>query len=149
MDFVYYTKAMTKRRKKIGRPATGHDRVVPIRLPAKLLTDIDAWTAVYRNEHELVGMTRSAGIRCLILLGLERALTRVIDPKNQTTFEGATLPFLEFYSRTKIGKLLAEGTARKAKPKPVAPFRSGERIPSEASVQAAADRAERRSKTQS
>ena len=119
---------------------------MPVRLPAKLLRDIKSWAAVYRNEHELVGMTRSVAIRCLILLGLERPNYLAVDPKSEITFEGATEPLLKFYGRGKVGKWLQEGTGKTAKLKPVANSSSGKRATSETAVQAAADRAERRSK---
>jgi hypothetical protein len=41
---------MPRRSRKRGRPATGHDPIVSIRLPEKLLRDIDAWAAVYRDD---------------------------------------------------------------------------------------------------
>ena len=136
---------MAKRRKRRGRPAAGHDPVVPVRLPAKLLRDIDSWAAVYRNEHGLV-MTRSAAIRCLILAGVHRIGIRAVDPKDQISYEGATRPYLEFLSRPKVEKWLEEGTGRKAKPQPVVTSELGKRVLTEAGVKAAADRAERRSK---
>ena len=83
-----------KRRKKRGRPATGHDPLVPVRLPKKLIRDIDTWAEVYRDTYQ--GMNRSTAIRCLLLLGLEGMQLRVIDPKDKTTFEGATLPTLKW-----------------------------------------------------
>jgi hypothetical protein len=140
--FSVLHKIMAKqRKKKRGRPATGHDPVVPVRLPEKLLSDIDAWADVYRKEHELVGMTRSAAIRCLILLGMERVSYRAVDPKSKVTFEGPTLPLLKFYKR-------GTTTGKKAPMKPPAvSSRSGEKhIPTRTEVQAAADRAVARSK---
>jgi hypothetical protein len=132
---------MAKRRKKRGRPATGHDPVVPIRLPEKLLRDIDAWADVYRSEQELVGMTRSAAIRCLIFLGMEKVSYRAVDPKDQTSFEGATPPLLKFFKRGKIQKWLDEGTGKKAMMKPVVTSRPGKHVvPTKAEVQAVADR---------
>ena len=99
--------AMKQRKKRRpGRPATGHDPIIPVRLPAKLVKDIDAWADVYRSERELEGMTRSTAIRCLILLGLERASYRAVDPKDQTSFEGATAPLLKFYRRAKVTRWL-------------------------------------------
>ena len=94
--------AMKQRKKRRpGRPATGHDPIIPVRLPAKLVKDIDAWADVYRSERELEGMTRSTAIRCLILLGLERASYRAVDPKDQTSFEGPTAPLLKFIAGRK------------------------------------------------
>jgi hypothetical protein len=147
-------KLATKQRKKRrpGRPATGHDPIIPVRLPAKLVKDIDAWADVYRIERELEGMTRSTAIRCLILLGLERASYRAVDPKDQTSFEGATLPLLKFYRRAKVACWLMEGTGKKAKQRRVSPVvklgrraqRTQPATPDQ--VQAAADRAAARSK---
>jgi hypothetical protein len=138
---------MANKRKKRGRPPTGHDPVVPVRLPKKLLSDIDAWANVYRNKYELVGMTRSAAIRCLILLGLERVSYRAVDPKDQTSFEGATLPLLKFYKGSKIRKWLDGGSGGKKAPmKAAIDSRTRSRIPTKTAVQAAADRAMARSK---
>jgi hypothetical protein len=86
-----------RKKRRPGRPATGHDPVIPVRLPAKFVKEIDAWADVYRSEHELEGMTRSRAIRCLILFGLERSSYRAVDPKDQTSFEGATAPLLKYY----------------------------------------------------
>src|SRR3984893_7700743 len=100
--FVLQKPVMKQRKKRRpGRPATGHDPIVPVRLPAKLVNDIDAWADVYRSERELEGMTRSTAIRCLILLGLERASYRAVDPKDQTSFEGPTAPLLKFIAGRK------------------------------------------------
>jgi hypothetical protein len=145
--FSYYGKTMAKHRKKRGRPATGQDPVVPVRLSEKLLHDIDAWGAVYRNEHELEGMTRSTAIRCLVLLGMERASYRAVDPKDKTTFEGATKPLLKFFRRGTVGKWLDKGTGKIAKMKPPIASRSIKRSMTKAEVRAAADRAIARSKT--
>ncbi len=82
---------------------------MPVRLSAKLLRDIDLWAAGYRDD--FVGMSRSAAIRCLILLGLQAVQLRVIDPKDKTTFEGATPPLLRFYGRM-TRKWFDNGTAK-------------------------------------
>jgi len=42
---------MRKRRKKRGRPATGQDPLVSLRLPVKLVCDIDAWAGVYGEDY--------------------------------------------------------------------------------------------------
>jgi hypothetical protein len=141
-----------RKKRRPGRPATGHDPIIPVRLPAKLVKDIDAWADVYRSERELEGMTRSTAIRCLILLGLERPSYRAVDPKDQTSFEGATAPLLKFYRRPKVGRWLMEGTGKKAKQRRVSPVvklgRRAQRTqpPTPDQVQAAADRAAARSK---
>lgn len=136
-----------RKKRRLGRPATGHDPIIPVRLPAKLIKNIDAWADVYRSAHELEGMTRSTAIRCLILLGLERPSARAVDPKDQTTFEGATAPLPRFYRGA--GRWLMEGTGKKAKQRQASPVVKPERRaqpPTRDQVQAAADRAAMRSK---
>jgi len=141
-----------RKKRRPGRPATGHDPITPVRLPVKLVKDIDAWADVYRSAHELEGMTRSTAIRCLILLGLERPSYRAVDPKDQTSFEGATAPLLRFYRGAKVSRWLTEGTDKKAKQRQVSPVVKPERRaqrtqpPTRDQVQAAADRAAMRSK---
>lgn len=141
-----------RKKRRPGRPATGHDPIIPVRLPAKLVKDIDAWANVYRSAHELEGMTRSTAIRCLILLGLEKPSYRAVDPKDQTSFEGATLPLLKFFGGAKVARWLTEGTGKKAKQRQVLPVaklgRPAQRTQPSTSdqVQAAADRAAARSK---
>ena len=131
-----------------GRPAIGHDPIVPVRLPRKLISDIEAWASVYRNDHELEGMNRSTAIRCLILMGLESPWYRAVDPKDNTSFEGATAPLLKFHRRPKITKWLLDGTGKTAKQKPPIVQKLGKRPqqPTVHQVQAAADRAAARSK---
>jgi hypothetical protein len=137
-------------KRRPGRPATGRDPIVPVRLPRKLLADIEAWLTAYRNEHELV-MTRSAAVRSLILLGLESVKLRAVDPKTKLTDEGATLPLLRFYRRGVIDKWLREGTGKPAKRIPPAPPKLSrvETMPSKSAISAATDRAEARSKQRS
>jgi hypothetical protein len=133
-----------KRRKKRGRPATGQDRAVPVRLSAKLLRDIDMWAAGYRNEFD--GMSRSTAIRCLILLGLDVPKLRVIDPKDKTMFEGPTPPLLAFYGRM-TWKWFDKGTGKVAKRKPPASYKPTRHAQlTRAEVVAAVERAEARSK---
>jgi len=134
-----------RRKKKRGRPATGHDPVVPVRIPPKLLRDIDTWAAVYRDAYD---MSRSTAVRCLILLGLQQPQLRVIDPKDQATFEGATFPLLKFFKGARVRKWFAEGTAKAAKRKPPTaykPTRRGRAL-TNAEVDAAVERAIARSK---
>ena len=116
---------MGKRRRKRGRPATGRDPIIPVRLPTKLLHDIDAWASAY-SEYE--AMNRSAAIRCLILLGLERVQLRVVDPKDKKAFEGETLPLQKFYRRGEIVKWLSSGTPKKAKLKPPVEYKPRRRL---------------------
>jgi hypothetical protein len=136
---------------KIWPTNTGRDPIIPVRLPAKLVKDIDAWADVYQLERELEGMTRSTAIRrCLILLGLERASYRAVDPKDQTSFEGPTAPLLKFYRGAKVTRWLMKGTGKKAKQRRVSPVVGGDVLSAHrrrprSQVQAAADRAAARS----
>jgi metal-responsive CopG/Arc/MetJ family transcriptional regulator len=50
---------------KRGRPATGRDQFVGIRLPAPLIEDIRAWS----DQHE--ASSRSEAIRRLVEIGLK------------------------------------------------------------------------------
>jgi hypothetical protein len=137
---------MKRRRRKRGRPATGHDPVITVRLPAKLLHDIDAWASVYDNYER---MSRSTAIRCLVLLGLESVQFRVVDPKDKMTFEGATLPLLKFYRRGDVGRWLLRGTPKAAKLKPPAVDKPRSRRaapPTKAEIDAVVARAIARSK---
>jgi hypothetical protein len=135
-----------KRRKKRGRPATGHDPLVPVRLPKKLIRDIDTWAEVYRDTYQ--GMNRSTAIRCLLLLGLEGMQLRVIDPKDKTTFEGATLPTLKFFRGATVRKWLHKGTPKAAKLKPPATHKATRRgrEMTKGEIDAAVERAFARSK---
>jgi metal-responsive CopG/Arc/MetJ family transcriptional regulator len=56
---------MTARRK--GRPATGHDPAISIRLPASLIASIDVWAKEEGADN------RSEAIRRLVEAGLETA----------------------------------------------------------------------------
>jgi hypothetical protein len=140
-------KGYRRKKRRPGRPATGRDPIIPVRLPKKLLADIEAWAAVYRNEHELV-MSRSIAIRCLILLGLESVQARAVDPKTKLTYEGETLPLLIFYRRRSVTRWLMEGNGKMAKriAQKLPKLTTLETIPTKAAVSAAADRAEARSK---
>jgi hypothetical protein len=60
-----------------GRPATGRDQVFPVRIPATLVAEIDAWRAGY------AGMSRGSAFRCLAALGLKVPKSSSIrDPKD-------------------------------------------------------------------
>jgi hypothetical protein len=67
---------MPTRKKKRGRPATGRDPLVSIRIPQKLLEEIDLWASYFEPSSR---GKRSVAIRQLIAAGL-RALP-VRDPK--------------------------------------------------------------------
>jgi len=70
-----------RRRKKRGRPRTGHDKMVGVRLPKKLLKAVDKYA------ERLFPYTRSAVIRKAVeelmtppcLRGLARALRRALE----------------------------------------------------------------------
>jgi Arc/MetJ-type ribon-helix-helix transcriptional regulator len=57
-------KSIAVKSKKRGRPATGRDRFIGIRLPREMITQIDEWSKRSGTE------TRSEAIRRLIELGL-------------------------------------------------------------------------------
>lgn len=66
--------------KKRGRPATGRDPLVPVRLPPALLRSVESWASRYE------GMSRSTALRCLIDLGLhvpKKRVAKIVDPKEQ------------------------------------------------------------------
>jgi hypothetical protein len=136
---------LRRRRRKRGRPATGHDRVVALRLPTKLVREIDQWASGYRDEFQ--GMNQSTAIRCLILLGLQAVASRVVDLEHKRTFEAPTPPLLKFYGRM-VRKWDPEGTGKMAKRNPPIVHRPTRRPPQPTpdQIKAAADRAEARSK---
>jgi hypothetical protein len=57
--------AVDKKKKKIGRPATGHDPIVSTRLAKEKIAAVDKWAD--RN-----GVARSEALRMLIERGLEK-----------------------------------------------------------------------------
>jgi hypothetical protein len=63
--------------KRRGRPATGHDPSIKVRVPVDLIAAIERWASKFH------GLDRSAAIRALLSLGLEagRKRNEVIDPK--------------------------------------------------------------------
>jgi hypothetical protein len=69
--------------KRRGRPATGRDPSVKVRMPAGVIDAIDRWAAKF---HEL---DRSAAVRALVELGLRagRKHDRAIDPKGYRQHE--------------------------------------------------------------
>jgi hypothetical protein len=67
----WYTKSMRKsikvhQKKKIGRPATGRDPAVTIRLPVPLLDEIEGWSKAQEDQP-----ARSPAIRRLVEMGLK------------------------------------------------------------------------------
>ena len=61
-------KSVKVKPKKRGRPATGRDPFVGVRLPPFLISEIEKWAA-----GQSAGLSRSEAIRRLIELGLARA----------------------------------------------------------------------------
>ena len=77
---------------KGGRPATGRDPLVTVRLPQDLIDRIERW----RNGFD--GMSHSIALRCLIDLGLRNKVPkRLYDPKNPF---GKFTPAPEFKRKT-------------------------------------------------
>jgi hypothetical protein len=141
-----YSEIMPRNRRKKRTASTGQDRLVTVSLPAKLLQDLDAWAAVYRDNYE--GMDRSTAIRCLILIGLQVPCLRLTDPKDKTTFEGESFPLLKFYRRGDVRRRFDHGTVKAAKQKPPAVYKPRRRgqPQTKAEVDAAVERAFARSK---
>jgi hypothetical protein len=65
-----------RRRKRLGRPRTGHDPLLSIRLPKTMLRAIDAWAGKFPGR-----VTRTAAIRSLIQRSLDSPSRRMVDPK--------------------------------------------------------------------
>jgi hypothetical protein len=63
---VIMSKSIKVHQKKLGRPATGRDPAVTIRLPKETLREVEAWSA--KQDEEL---NRSTAIRRLVELGLK------------------------------------------------------------------------------
>jgi hypothetical protein len=63
---VAKTISVKQKKRRRGRPATGHDPFVGIRLPPDLIEAIDAWG---KQEH---APSRSEAIRRLLEQGLQR-----------------------------------------------------------------------------
>ena len=61
--------AIHKSKKKVGRPATGHDPTFAIRLSQVWVDHIDAWASEY-------GFTRAEAIRRLIRAGWSKCQPR-------------------------------------------------------------------------
>jgi ribbon-helix-helix CopG family protein len=59
-------KSIKVHQKKPGRPATGRDPAVTIRLPEKVLDDVETWAAKQGGD-----LNRSQAIRRLVELGLK------------------------------------------------------------------------------
>ena len=59
-------KSIKVHQKKIGRPATGRDPAVTIRLPEKVLDDVETWASKQEGD-----LNRSQAIRALVEIGLK------------------------------------------------------------------------------
>jgi hypothetical protein len=59
-------KSIKVHQKKPGRPATGRDPAVTIRLPKEVLDNVEAWAAKQADD-----LNRSQSIRRLVELGLK------------------------------------------------------------------------------
>jgi hypothetical protein len=82
-SYIGDTKMSTRRRiRKRGRPATGRDPVITVRLTPQLQRAL----ALLSERH---GMTRSAAIRGLLNAGLDHAHW-IVDPKRNVGYEGDT-----------------------------------------------------------
>jgi Arc/MetJ-type ribon-helix-helix transcriptional regulator len=68
------TLSVTHKRKKIGRPATGHDPVMTVRLPKELTERID-------KHAENKGETRSEVMRRFLEAGLAAEASRHRKPR--------------------------------------------------------------------
>ena len=69
-----YTRSMamstlTVHKKKIGRPATGHDPAVTVRIPAEVLKKVEKWAKAN-------GFSRSAAIAFFLELGFDTAIAK-------------------------------------------------------------------------
>jgi hypothetical protein len=66
-----------------GRPATGRDPEVKVRIPPHIIEAIDRWAGKFRD------MGRPAAIRALIELGLRagRKSNQVVDPKKYRSYD--------------------------------------------------------------
>lgn len=61
--------------RKGGRPATGRDPLVQVRLPKFMLERIDHWAGRFPD------MDRSKALRCLLGIGLESSRSKATDLK--------------------------------------------------------------------
>jgi hypothetical protein len=74
--YAYSMAVKNKRiRKKRGRPATGQDPVVPVRLPKNHLSALDDWRTEQKPE-----LTRSEAIRRLLEIALSHTKRREPSP---------------------------------------------------------------------
>jgi hypothetical protein len=62
------SKSITVKQKKRGRPATGHDPIVGLRVPEALIAEVDKWAQAQQPP-----LLRSEAMRRLIERGLGKA----------------------------------------------------------------------------
>ena len=143
---------MRKKRRR-GRPATGHDPVAGVRIPAKVLKKIDRLA-------EVLSMERSAAVRRLIDNGLDwdRHLLRTGKGKGVTggivsmyaELEKAAAAKADEMSSALADRMALQGANKTPPPnsprQPAAPIHEPEHGPrrhlSDAEIKSAADRAE-------
>jgi hypothetical protein len=69
-SLFWYTIIMGKsikvHQKKVGRPATGRDPAVTVRLPKEILDEVESWSIKQPEE-----LNRSTAIRRLVEIGLK------------------------------------------------------------------------------
>jgi hypothetical protein len=142
--------------KKRGRPATGRDPQIVVRLPKRFAEAIDTWASGYE------GLGRSAAIRSLIAIGLRTAekgkrasVLAVEDPADNWIYRDYNDPKRDIWRKPKR-------YARKPKPPKLPPMEMPEpdgepekpntykpphpaRTPTRAHVEAAVERAVARS----
>jgi Arc/MetJ-type ribon-helix-helix transcriptional regulator len=75
MYYIRMAKSISVIQKKRGRPATGHDPVMAIRLPPDLTERIDEWMKASNAQ------SRSDAIRQLIELGLDTSASKTRKSK--------------------------------------------------------------------
>jgi len=70
-------------RKSAGRPATGCDPAVKVRMPPDVIESIERWASKFQD------LDRSAAIRALVQLGLRagRKSNQVVDPKGYRSYD--------------------------------------------------------------
>ena len=93
---VWKRTARRRRRRKRGRPATGRDPVITVRLPKRTSRGLKLLAEAYP------GMSRSVAIRCAIELGLAGVAYYVVDPKSEIGYEGETPALRRYLRRAKL-----------------------------------------------
>ena len=98
--------ASPKPKRKLGRPATGRDPLISLRIPEELASHIDEWRARYE------GMDRSAALRILLHRGLQASTEIDRDMQHAAEPPWSDEP-RRTYVRRKLSKAeIAEAVAR-------------------------------------